>query len=416
MQSLKSRIGIQNTATKEIYTFETNATVSLFYKICTIVFFGCGNNFMFDDLKLPRKVVEICRIVSKVLGLLVVMLVCSTSTAFFTQHNLDMMHKAKLWLYGPPLVTLNVLYFNTVLRKNQIKKLSYTIAVVLRGMFNDEELEKEMVRKTWRFSFAFAFLVIGLFSSTGIVTGYVAGTTNETFTIMIPAWPDLNDHSHAASIARIAHYCIWLMLLIRVGCLYFVILAVTIGLQFQFSIMCNYFHSLNIIFAGEDSHEEKENNYEEAFKFGITMHYLTLWCIDQTQVTFGVAFSSQFITNLVTLISLMVQFMYMDRTFGNCLTVFLYAGAVLTSTGIFMWNAGDVTFEATKLHTAMFNSGWHNCRGRASVRVRKMLTIAIRQAQDRVTIKGFGILELSYESYISMVKLAYSVFSVLSQK
>ncbi|XP_063635754.1 odorant receptor 22a-like [Cydia splendana] len=416
MQSLKSRIGIQKTATKEIYTFETNTTVSLFYKICAIVFLGCGTNFMFDDLKLPRKVVEICRIVSKVFALLVLMLVCSACIAFFTQHNLDMMHKSKLWLFGPPLVALNAMQLNCVLRKNQIKKLSYTIAVVLRGMFTVDELEEEMIRKTWRFSLAFAFLLNGLFFSTGIVTGYVASTTNETFTTIVPAWPDLNDHSLAASIARIVHYCVWYMLLMRVCSVYFIILAITIGLQYQFSMMCNYFHSLNSIFAGEDSQEEKQHKYEDAFKFGIKMHSLTLWCIDQTQVTCGVAFSSQFITNLVTLISLMVQFMYMERTFGNCLTVFLYAGVTLTATGIFMWNAGDVTFEATKLRTAMFHSGWHNCRGQASVRVRKLLIIAIRQAQDPVTIKGFGILELSYESYISMVKLAYSVFSVLSQK
>ncbi|XP_063530103.1 uncharacterized protein LOC134741301 [Cydia strobilella] len=414
MQSLKSLIGIPKTATKEIYTFETNAKISLFYNICAIVFFGFDTNFLFDDLKLPRKIVEICRIISNVFGLLILLYVCSVVAAFVTQHNLDMTRKAQMWLYGPSSLTLYAMYWNIVLRKNQIKKLTYTLVVVLRGMFTDDELEKEMIKKTWRFSYAFAFLLNGLFVSTGIVAGYVASTTNDTFTTMVPAWPDLNDHSLAASIARIAHYCVCYIFLMRIGCIYFVIAAIAIALQFQYGILCNYFHSLNSIFDEEGSHEEKEQKYEDAFVFGIKMHSLTLWCIDQTQVTCGVAFSAQFIANLMTLVAIMVKFMYMERTFGNYLTVFMFAGLVLSSAGIFMWNAGDVTFEATKLHTAMFHSGWHNCRRQASVRVRKMLTIAVRQAQDRVTIKGFGILELSYESYISVVKLAYSVFSVLA--
>nr|AST36402.1 putative odorant receptor OR47 [Cydia nigricana] len=413
MQSLKSLLGIQKTATKEVYTFKPNTTVSLFYNICALVFLGCGTNFMFDDLKLPRKVVQICRLVSRVFGLFVLMLMFSACGAFFTQHNLDMMRKAQLWLYGPTSLTLYAMYLNSVIRKEKIKRLGYTIAVVLREMSTDTEIEKEMVKKTWRFSYAFAFLVNGLFFCTGIVTGYVATTTNETFTTVVPAWPDLNDHTTAASIARIAHYCVWYIFLVRVGSIYFIILAITIGLQFQYGIMCNYFHSLNSIFDGDGTHEEKEQKYEDAFKFGVKMHSLTLWCIDQTQVTCGVAFSSQFITNLLTLIALMVQFVFMERTFGNCLNVFLFAGVTLTGTGIFMWNAGDVTYEATKLHTAMFHSGWHNCQGQASLRVRKLLTIAMQRAQDRVTIKGFGILELSYDSYISMVKFAYSVFSVL---
>lgn len=57
------------------------------------------------------------------------------------------------------------------------------------------------------------------------------------------------------------------------------------------------------------------------------------------------------------------------------------ATAVLIGTGFFLWNAGDITEEAAKLPTAMYSSGWHNCHGTATIRVRKLVMIAMNHAQ-----------------------------------
>nr|AXF48799.1 odorant receptors OR58.1 [Lobesia botrana] len=395
------------------YKYKTNDTVLLFHKICNIVYVGCGTNFMFDNLKLPDRFIRVFSYVSKVFEALTIALILSEWGAFFTHKNLTIMQKTDLVLYAPTSVTLYAMYLNAVFRKEQIKELGYTLAVTLKEMFSDGATERLMVKKTWRFVTAMAVLVFGLVISTGIDTGYRAITTNATFTTMIPAWPMLEDRSTAAGICRIAHYVVWLIFVSRVGSMYFIILAVAISLQHQFRILHEYFLSLGSIFDGEGSYEEKERKYEEAVVHGIKMHSLTLWCTNETQVTCGLAFSMQVVTNVLSLVLLMVQWMNMERTFANALHVVLFACVMLIGTGIFMWNAGDITFEAAKLPTAIFHSGWYHCRGESSVRVRKLVTIAMRRAQDRVVIKGFGIMELSYESYISIVKSSYSVFSVM---
>ncbi|CAH2243684.1 jg26157 [Pararge aegeria aegeria] len=69
--------------------------------------------------------------------------------------------------------------------------------------------------------------------------------------------------------------------------------------------------------------------------------------------------------------------------------------------------------EADLLPTAMYSSGWQNCRGTRSQRVRKLLVIAMTLAQKRAVIRSFGTMEISYRAYVSMVKASYSAFSLL---
>ncbi|XP_048007561.1 uncharacterized protein LOC125242706 [Leguminivora glycinivorella] len=112
------------------------------------------------------------------------------------------------------------------------------------------------------------------------------------------------------------------------------------------------------------------------------MHSMTLWCTRQTQVAGGVAFSGQVIINVSVLVLLMIQMMFTERTLFAVMPIVFMALSVLVGTGVFLWNAGDVTIEASRLPAAMFHSGWHNCTKQSSVRVRKLVTIAIAQAQN----------------------------------
>ncbi|VVC93580.1 unnamed protein product [Leptidea sinapis] len=67
----------------------------------------------------------------------------------------------------------------------------------------------------------------------------------------------------------------------------------------------------------------------------------------------------------------------------NAVATGIMGSAILTSTGIFMWNLGDVTVEASKVSQAMYCSGWENCVGTSSCRVRKLLRFGMMQAQVR---------------------------------
>ncbi|CAH2243686.1 jg26156 [Pararge aegeria aegeria] len=238
-----------------------------------------------------------------------------------------------------------------------------------------------------------------------------------TFVTVVTAWPDVTDKSVEANIGRIIGYLLWWVCMHRVYAV-FVLFIITMGsLHYQFKNVQSYFCSLNDIFDEHDfsetGQENSERKYEEALKVGIHLHADTLWCTRQCQLVCSFVYSAQIIVNVAVMCVLMLQMVNSERTLASAFTIVLATVALLSSTGILMSNAGDITFEATLVPTAMYSSGWQNCRGERSRRVRKLMVIAMNEAQKPVIIRSFGIMEISYQSFVSMVKASYSAFSFL---
>ncbi|XP_063532901.1 uncharacterized protein LOC134743435 [Cydia strobilella] len=392
--------------------FQDNRTFGLFHTICRIIYLSCATNFWFEDMDYPAKLMKIYNATSRVLEVTVAVFIISDWGAFWTQPNLTEKQSNDRILFAFSHVVMYSVYSSIVYYKLEIRELVMTLAVRLK-VYNDGTIEKMMLRTTFRYLTALVFVCSSTLFSFGIGSGIQALTTNATFTTVIPIWPDVEDRRIIAGAARIVHYIVWWIFVVRVISVYFIILTSTIGITHQFNNLCKYFEKLENIFKGSGSQEEKERKYENAFKVGIKMHSITLWCTRQTQLAGGVAFSGQVIINVFVLVLLMIQMMFTERTLIAMMPIIFTASSVLIGTGVFLWNAGDVTIEASRLPAAMFHSGWHNSTRQSSVRVRKLVTIAIAQAQKRVLIKGLGLLELSYESYVTIVKSSYSLFSVI---
>ncbi|XP_050681172.1 uncharacterized protein LOC126976711 [Leptidea sinapis] len=90
---------------------------------------------------------------------------------------------------------------------------------------------------------------------------------------------------------------------------------------------------------------------------------------------------------------------------------FIFSGQILMN--VFVISVLMIQMVASLLPTAIFNSGWQYTGGKATVRVRRLLVVAITLAQRPVIMRSFYIVELSYQSFVSIVKLSYSVFSIL---
>ncbi|XP_072940004.1 uncharacterized protein [Epargyreus clarus] len=237
---------------------------------------------------------------------------------------------------------------------------------------------------------------------------------DKTFTTTITIWPDADDDGNLAAAVRIAYYMIWWVLVSRSTNAYILAIATTICLSHQFQNLQSYFYSLERIFEDNELNQlEKEVKYEKSLKVGIKMHSDTLWCTRQCQIVYGIVYSGQIVISVTGLAVLMFQMLNSERTIPNTLAIFATAFTILITNGINMWSAGDVTVEATSLATAMYSSGWQNCEGAASVRIRQLLLVAMTQAQKPVVIRGCGITEMSYGSYLSIVKSSYSIFSVI---
>nr|WAL35744.1 olfactory receptor [Athetis dissimilis] len=234
-----------------------------------------------------------------------------------------------------------------------------------------------------------------------------------TFVTCISAWPDIEDRSPLAGATRVVVYFLWFLHVLRNMGVFLIIHSALLCISQQYSNLQAYFEDLNKIFDEDLSQQEKEVKFEKEFKKGIKQHALTLWCVNETQRTLRITFSTHVMLWCGLLMSCLPEII-MDDT--HSLTVLMSnaprVAAALVGLGYFMWPVGDITVHASNLPAAMYGSGWHCCHGN-SPRIRKLVVLAMMVAQKEIEMKAFGYLSFSYETYVVIVKMSYTLFSVL---
>nr|WCC57458.1 odorant receptor 1 [Papilio machaon] len=354
------------------------------------------------------------RRISKFITICLYIFVTSEITAFFTQNNLTEKQSSDRFLFGISHPILINYYTSIEYHNEKLQKIIHALTVALKNVYNDKKVERHMIKKSKLYSAAYLFSFSSALISYGIDGLIQVLRKDGTFTTVITAWPDVEDRSSFANIARVTNYVLWWIFMMRLSAIYVLVICLTTCLSHQYKDLQSYFYHLVDIFDECDlSQREKEKKYEDSVKIGIKLHSDTLWCTRQIESAYAVVFSGQILVNISVLCLLMLQMVNSERTLSNALATITTGVAMLISTGFFMWSAGDVTVEASQLSTAMYSSGWENCQKDCSVRIRRLLVIAMAQSQRPVTLRSFGIIELSYQSYVSIVKSSYSVFSIL---
>ncbi|KAM3956772.1 uncharacterized protein ACR2FA_009272 [Aphomia sociella] len=394
--------------------YRSNRTTEYFASACHIIFFWGMPNFWIEDLKLPKTFVKIYRFICKWGVIILYSFVLLEWGALFTQHSLTEKQRSDAILFS---MSHPLLYSYCIImsrNRDDIKDLLYSLTVNLKSIHNNEQIEMNMIKKLKWYSAACMGTCGVSMLMYGIDAAIQTLKTGSSFVTVITLWPDVNDTRQISELFRVAMYLVWWAFMIRIFATFILVISLNICISHQYENLCEYFYNLEAIF--EDyklSPNQMEEKYEEGFKTGIKLHAETLWCTRQNQKTCSVIFVGQILVNVSVLVLLMIQMVDSERTLGNLMVSASTAAAMLGSTGFFMWNAGDVTVEASKLATAMYSSGWENCQGSCALRIRQLLVIAMMQAQKAVILRSLGVIEISYQSYLSIVKSSYSVFSVL---
>nr|ARO70220.1 Odorant Receptor 8 [Dendrolimus punctatus] len=369
-------------------------------------------NFWIEDL-LPKKYEKLYNIYNIVNNGLIFIFIGAELAGFYTQTNLTEKQKSEQLLYGLSHPILFTFYLVMTSHKHKGKDVMYDLVVELKKVYNDLDVEQQMISKlksTLTALISFCAMSVVFYTCDAILLVIRTGTT---FNVLILVWPDLDDRSNMAYLVRFVFYIFWWIFCSRVFAMYILIISVLACLSHQYKNLVGYFYGISEIFEEKINQEEKEKKYEEAFRVGIKLHVDTLRCTEDCRTICGGVFSGQIIFNITLLVVLLSQLVSTERTIMNLFAAGITATAILVSTAFFMWNAGDVTIEASNLATAMYFSGWYNCMGRSSVRIRKMVILSMMIAQKPVLMKGLGVIVLSYESYVSIVKSSYSAFSVI---
>ncbi|XP_063619194.1 putative odorant receptor 69a [Cydia splendana] len=393
--------------------YRKNKHTEFFHKLDKIIFVFSSMNYWVDDNGKPVVYVNAYKRIMKVINAAIVLFMVAELGSFFTQNNLTESQKSDRLMMGFSHIILYSATLSLNHHKETVTQILFTLAVGLKKDFNDLETETLMLKRTKIYACTLVLLCFNSVLFYGVKGLTKVLFSDETFVTMITAWPDVHDRSLLAGVSRVCVYVLSWLWMIRVTTAYLIVLAVTISLSHQYMNLQMYFKSIAEVFDERISQSEKEEKFERALKLGIRLHATTIWCTQQVQRTCGNVFSGHIVVNICVMVQLMSQFKDSDRSLGHVLAILTTFISMLFSTGLFMSSAGDVTIEAGNLPTAIFMSGWQNCTKMSSYRIRRLMLIAMTQSQKPVIIKSFGFIELSYQSYVSIVKASYSVFSYL---
>ncbi|KAF9802675.1 hypothetical protein SFRURICE_011686 [Spodoptera frugiperda] len=399
----------------QIKMYKPNEMTKLLGKLNIICFIFGLRNIWVEDVKLANRFIS-TRACNRLLLFAEIFYIIFATTilgSLFTQKNLSEKQKLDQMMFSITLPGNIMFHYILLYRRHEVRNLLYHLTVVLKEHYNDADLEREMIRKIKVFSISLCGLVGTVVVSYGLSAFYRVITAGETFVTITSAWPDIHDRSTAAGLVRVFVYFWWYPFAARIMVTFLILVTMLVSICYQFKNLQSYFYSLDAIFSDATlSQEQKEKKYEDVFKLGIKMHSLTLWCKNQHQHVSKELFATEILLFFGMLLSQLTALLADDRNMTQLCTMFITSVTTCLALGFFMWNGGDITLEASKLSEAMYCSGWQNCYGQSSVRIRKLVVNAVRQAQNPVVYKTLGIVEFSYESYVRLVKMPYSAVSV----
>nr|QNS36242.1 olfactory receptor 55 [Mythimna separata] len=399
----------------ESMTYSETESTRLIEKYNKFWFLCCCPDFWVNKVDFSDSFVKFYRPAMLVIHTVMVIFCTSCFVSLWTQHGLSQSQESDRLAYAVSTPIITIFYqFVIICYTNDVRNVLYNLAVVLKEHHDDKEAEQEMIKKSKLHNGIFFSSCLCNMLLVGCYNCFQAFTTDATFITCISAWPDMRDRSTLAGATRVLVYFLWLLHVVRNMGVFLIFHTVLLLLTQQYRNLQGYFENLNKVFDERQlSQEEMEEKFELRFKKGIEQHALTLWCVEESQRVFLITFSSHVLLWCGLLISILPEVLNNDT---HDLTMLVSnaprVAAALVGLGYFMWPAGDITVEASNLPHAMYGSGWQNCHKR-SPRIRKLAVLAMMQAQRPIELKAFGHLTFSYETYVAIVKMSYSLFSVL---
>nr|WCC57494.1 odorant receptor 37 [Papilio machaon] len=151
--------------------------------------------------------------------------------------------------------------------------------------------------------------------------------------------------------------------------------------------------------------------FERNFIVGIKLHQDALRCARKIQTSLGNLYTVQVVESISMLVICLLKLMLTVRDIASLVKNFMFISCVLLLNGTYMMSGGDVTHEASLISNSVFHCGWEYSRARRGLR--NLVVITLQQSQVPICMTAFGVLFLSYNSFITVLRLSYSFFAVM---
>ncbi|XP_049871807.1 uncharacterized protein LOC126370827 [Pectinophora gossypiella] len=172
-------------------------------------------------------------------------------------------------------------------------------------------------------------------------------------------------------------------------------------LSSKFKLLSTYFeglkkkHQANV---GNKSQQELVDEFRQDFVMGIKLHQHALWYAKHVQYALGNLYSIQVVQSMFLLIICLIKLVANEYNLTFWVANFTYMSCLVALLGGYMMAGGDITYEASRVPTAIFNCGWELMQGDKELRT--LAVVELIRSQRSVVMTAFGILELSYSNLI----------------
>ncbi|XP_013183707.1 uncharacterized protein LOC106129648 [Amyelois transitella] len=249
--------------------------------------------------------------------------------------------------------------------------------------------------------------------------GYRKMKAGSHFVTVVTFYPGFEDDSTSATMFRVfTTVVLFLMLMTMFLTVDSFTMAYLIMLKYKFITLRHYFERLRLEF---DEINKSGNTRLAAEKLanglveGIVMHQELLKLGKNIDKAFGTVIAMQLCQSSGSAVSLLLQIALSDQlTFIASMKIIFFVLALFFLLGLFLCNAGEITYQASLLSDAIFYCGWHACPPLPPPHRnhQRLVRHACAQALRPPVMKAFKMIDLTYGTFLTVLRATYSVFAL----
>nr|XP_021187731.2 uncharacterized protein LOC110374378 [Helicoverpa armigera] len=392
-------------------------TRSLLRKICRYVYYAGAGNCWYEDIYHETKPYKLYSLVT--FSIYTIMIFLENVAALFGKFPEVEKNSAVMFSAIHDIVLTKM--FLLLYHKQSIRKLNYDMSTVGSSFEEDHVMRKQYLKTTvgiWLYVIS-VYLSLGAYGVESARRSIVEGAPFYTVVTYLPFY---DDNSVVALIFRIFFYITWLYMMLPMMSADCMPITHLITMTYKFITLCHHFERIRTEF---DEDTKIMNKREAIDKLragcleGIRMHQKLLCLADEIHRVFGIIMSLQVCESSAVAVLLLLRLAlspHLDLT--NAFMTYTFVCSLFLLLALNLWNAGEVTYQASLLSNAMFQCGWHLCELEKHTHrdIRRLVLIGCTQAQKPLILKAFGIQDLSYETFVSVARMTYSIFAVFYQR
>ncbi|XP_032514559.2 uncharacterized protein LOC116768051 [Danaus plexippus] len=307
--------------------------------------------------------------------------------------------------------------FSIIVNKKNIKKLISDIIAVCET--HEEESLMNEKYKVMKINVIAYFFTCYSSAACFVFEGLRKMYEGNHFVTVVTYYPAFEDNSAMATATRfITTIILFIMLMAMIISVDGFTMVILIMFKYKLITLRNYFDKLRkdteILHQSSDP-QLAVNHLVNGLIKGIIMHKELLRILKEIDKAFGTVVALQLCQSSGGAVSLLLGIALSDQlTLVAIMKIIFFVVALFFLLGLFLCNAGEITYQASLLSESIFYCGWHTCslensRGR---NIRRIVLHACIQAQRPLVMKAFKMIELTYGTFLWVLRGTYSVFAL----